>query len=162
MDRSSLSLEQVYANLPIRFRRQLVQAYRLARVSYRERPLELIRFAARMARHIERSDRTHAERCTDPNCPAFDIEDQLQDLRRLLAIRDEPDLSAAIWGVLAIYDDRRTIYSHLGGQDTVAVVKTPAGRFRWCLTQKDRTGWSQHRFLTFRAAETSLAAYLRR
>jgi hypothetical protein len=40
----TLTIGQAHARLPIRFRRQLTQAYRLAAVSYPNRPLALIQF----------------------------------------------------------------------------------------------------------------------
>jgi hypothetical protein len=161
MIEQTLSLRETDARLPIRFRRQLAQAYRLAAISYPDDPLALIRFATRLARHVEQSDCVHARTCTDLHCPADEIDDQLMSLRRLLAMDDEPDLAATVRDVLAVYDGRRAIASHLGAQDTAAVIRTPGNRFRWRVVWNGVVKYSDYRYPSQREAEQALAAYLR-
>jgi hypothetical protein len=155
------SVKQAHDRLPSRFKRQLVQAHALAKVSCPLAPLALIEYAARLQRWLEKVDRIHARTCVEVNCPADDLDDQLMSLRRLLAMEDEPDLVEVLRGILATYDDRRSINAHLGGQDTAFIVRSPKGEFRWRLVRKGVAELSDRRYPSRREAERALAEFLR-
>jgi hypothetical protein len=112
------TVEEAYSRLPTCFRRQLVQAYRLAAVSCSGHPLALIKFAVQLARHCEQTDRIHAQTCANPNCPADEIEDQL--MLTLLAIMPR--------------NKKGTLWAQLPNGRVVSVFPSRlGGGYSWCI-----------------------------
>jgi hypothetical protein len=155
------TVEDAHQNLPARTRHLFQQAYELAQTVCPAYPLTLIRFTAQHEQFVAESDRIHAIECTDPHCPAFAIQDQLQEIRRLLVTDREPDLQETIRAVLAAYQMRQTIAAHLGPDGVATVVNTPNKRFRWRLVWRGATELSEETYPTRREAERALAEYLR-
>jgi hypothetical protein len=155
------SVEHSYANLVERTRRLFAQTYRLARLACPKYPLLLIQFTAELKRFVAKTDRIHAEECTDLCCPVWEIDDQLRELRRLLATDREPDLKETILDTLATYEARQTVAAHLGSDAVVTIVAAPNQRFRWRYVWRGVTELSEETFATRREAEQNLVQHLR-